>query len=168
MRFQQNYRSRGADFRYWGADRGRPPFRPRGQMPPTRGFGVAPMTRQQAFSSPYCRICHITGQPDSVVRSHRIGDMACPKLSEADKAYIQQQRDQPRINAIDADESTDSLADVYGYDDSFSDQQLEDHQVSQSTLLLADITSPGSNPTYSSCPLPILFQDYKLDKSSFM
>ena len=47
MRFQQNYRSRGVDFRYWGADRGRPPFRPRGQMPPTRGFGVAPMTRQQ-------------------------------------------------------------------------------------------------------------------------
>ena len=87
MRFQQNYRSRGVDFRYWGADRGRPPFRPRGQMPPTRGFGVAPMTRQQAFSSPYCRICHITGQPDSVVRSHRIGDMACPKLSVADKAF---------------------------------------------------------------------------------
>ena len=59
MRFQPNYRPRGADYRQRPADsRGRPFYRSRGQP---RGFAVAPMTRQQAFSTPYCRICHITG-----------------------------------------------------------------------------------------------------------
>ena len=57
--------------------------------------------------------------------------MACPKLSIAEKAYIQQQRDQPRINAVAADDSTDMLADVYGYEDDNMEHLQQDDQVSQ-------------------------------------
>ena len=62
--------------------RGRPTFRGRAGY---RGNSAAPMGGLRTFSSPYCRICRDTRQPDHVVRSHRIGDMACPKLSAADK-----------------------------------------------------------------------------------
>ena len=142
MRFQHNYRQRGNDYR--NASRGRPFPRGRGQP---RGFSTAPMTRQQAFSTPYCRICHLTGQPDSVVRSHRIGDMACPKLSIADKTYIQQQRDQPRVNAVLAEDSADVLADVYGYEDIDAEQLQQEDQVKQQL----PTTSPLS---HQSVPLP--------------
>ena len=144
MRFQHNFRQRGSDYRYAG--RGRPFMRARGQ--PRGGFAVAPMTRQQAFSTPYCRICHLTGQPDSVVRSHRIGDMACPKLSMADKTYIQQQRDQPRVNAVLADDSAELLADVYGYEDHDVDQLHQEDQVRQ--------PQPINPPEHQSAPSPDL------------
>ena len=90
--------------------RGRPP--PRGRAA-YRGRSATPMGGLRTFSSPYCRICHVTGQPDHVVRSHRIGDMACPKLSAADKEYITAQRDNPRVNAITPADAS-AIADEYG------------------------------------------------------
>ena len=57
--------------------------------------------------------------------------MACPKLSIADKTYIQQQRDQPHVNAVLADDSPELLADVYGYEDQDVDHLQQEDQVSQ-------------------------------------
>ena len=56
--------------------------------------------------------------------------MACPKLSIADKTYIQQ-RDQPRVNAVLVEDSTESLADVYGYKDIDTEQLQQEEQVRQ-------------------------------------
>ena len=91
--------------------RGRPP--PRGRAA-YREHSTTPMGGLGTFSSPYCCICHVTGQPDHVVRSHRIGDMACPKLSAADKEYITAQRDNPRVNTITTPADASAIADEYG------------------------------------------------------
>ena len=48
------------------------------------------MTSHQ--DSLYCRLCYLHGQGGSVVSSHRIGDIACPELSEDDKAYLRSQQ----------------------------------------------------------------------------
>ena len=77
----------------------------------------------RTFSSPYCRICHVNGKPDQVVRSHRFGDMACPKLSAADKEYIAAQQDNPRVNAIMATDEATAIADKYGYANEEQDYQ---------------------------------------------
>ena len=84
MRYQQDYRARGQPFR-GQPFRGRANFRARSSY---RGFATAPAGKQPHLSAPYCCLCHVTGQPDTVTRSHRIGDMKCPKLSDTDKQYI--------------------------------------------------------------------------------
>ena len=82
----------------------------------------------RTFSSPYCRICHVTGQPDHVVRSHRIGDMACPKLLAADIEYIAAQKDHPHVNAITATSDATAIADEYGYTNEELNQNYEDEE----------------------------------------
>ena len=132
--------------------RGRPP--PRGHAA-YREHSTTPMGGLGTFSSPYCCICHVTGQPDHVVRSHRIGDMACPKLSAADKEYITAQRDNPRVNAITTPADASAIADEYGYDNDEANQTYENlEEVSQTTPTLASghsiplPTNPGvhNNP----------------------
>jgi len=124
---------------------------------------AAPIGPSARFSTLYCRICHLTGQPDSVVRSHRLGDMSCPKLSMTDKMYIQQNQ-KPQVNAMLADHTLGTAADMYGYDDTgpTDADRDDDSQVSPAiTLPLAaqnlttsvrrtasisqKITAPGCN-----------------------
>ena len=106
--------------------RGRPPPRSHAAY---REHSTTPMGGLGTFSSPYCCICHVTGQPDHVVRSHRFCDMACPKLSAADKEYIAAQRDNPRGNAIMATDEATAIADKYGYANEEQDYE-EEEQVS--------------------------------------
>ena len=113
MRYQQDYRARGQPSR-GQPFRGRANFRARSSY---RGFATAPAGKQPHLSAPYCRLCHVTGQPDTVTRSHRIGDMECPKLSDTDKQYIWANRSTPRVNAVSAGNETEQLADQYGYDE---------------------------------------------------
>ena len=135
MRFAPPARGRQTYYRGRSTPRGRGAYR----GPPT-----TPMGGLRTFSSPYCRICHVTGQPDHVVRSHRIGDMSCPKLSAADKEYISMQRDNPRVNAITANADASDIADEYGYVNEDATLDYEDgEQVSQARPM----------PT-NSCSLP--------------
>jgi hypothetical protein len=87
------------------------------------------MRRHSNFSTPYCRLCHVTGQPNNVTRSHRIGDPECPKLSQADKEYIWASRNEPRVNAVNIADGTEELAHEYGYSD--SEQQEGDDNPDQ-------------------------------------
>jgi hypothetical protein len=139
MRYQQPFRGRG------NPSRGAHSTRYRGN-----GRGLANSTRS-SFSSLYCRLCHVTGQPETVVRSHRTGDPECPKLSAADRTYIENQRNPQRLNAIS--QHTDgrtSLADEYGYDQDLEheDSSLLDDQVrTQTTKTIPSPVLSYSSPT---------------------
>ena len=117
MRFAPSSRGRQPYYRGRSSQRGRATH---------RGFLPTPMGGLRTFSSPYCRVCHVTGQPDHVVRSHRIGDMACPKLSAADKEYIMAQRDNPRVNAITTANDAAAIADEYGYSHEEASHEYEE------------------------------------------
>ena len=144
MRFTPQNRGRQNSYR------GRSNFRGRAGH---RGLPSAPMGGLRTFSSPYCRICHVTGQPDHVVRSHRIGDMSCPKLSAADKEYILAHRDAPRVNAITAATDSADIADEYGYGyntehtSQDNDTYEEVSQVPQSSQ--PHLTSPAPNNNFT-------------------
>jgi len=132
MRFQSNYRGRPPPFRasYGTTSRGgRRNFQP----------ASAPKPNQTARSFPlYCRLCHLTGQPAEMVRSHRLGDLNCPKISATDKQLIEAGRNQPRVNAIHPPEldQTDELADILGYGNQDQDDLPSVEQVSPSSAPL--------------------------------
>jgi hypothetical protein len=141
--------------RFRGATRGRGGYRPRAAA---RGFHTAPIGggRRNHFTTPYCRLCHLTGQPDSVTRSHRIGDPECPKLSQADKEYIWSNKRDPRVNAVSAADETEELAQEYGYTDTnlqeeeSSQDQVQNHSLSTNTDI--QITNTTPRPTSTSVP----------------
>ena len=66
MRFTPQNRGRQNSYR------GRSNFRGRAGH---RGLPSAPMGGLRTFSSPYCRICHVTGQPDHVVRYKEVSQV---------------------------------------------------------------------------------------------
>ena len=122
MRYQQPsrgraYGQRGNYFPARGNRRGAPPpfFAGRGAQP--NRFPL------------YCRLCHLTGQPEEVVRSHRLGDMTCPKISQTDKQLIEAARTSPRVNALQpAPDTAEQIAELLGYSD--EDDLLAAEQVS--------------------------------------
>jgi len=125
MRYQPGFRGRPSSRGNFNSFRSS-----RGTYQPNQG---AARFNQPARTFPlYCRICHLTGQPDEMVRSHRLGDSSCPKISATDKQLIEASRKQPRINAIQQlqeDPYVDELADILGYGDLDSDEQPPEDQV---------------------------------------
>jgi len=129
MRYQPTYRPRPQPFRGgFATQRGR------------RGFHTDHgTTRQYQTTSTnrfplYCRLCHLTGQPEEMVRSHRLGDLSCPKISATDKQLIEASRAQPRVNAIQQAPDTpytNELADMLGYGEEDPVDNLPEDQVSQ-------------------------------------
>ena len=107
MRYQQPYRGRPNRGNYFPARGARRNFQP----------AFTPARTDQHRYPLYCRLCHLTGQPEEVVRSHRLGDTTCPKISPADKQLIEAARAQPRVNALQPPpESANQLAELLGYD----------------------------------------------------
>ena len=90
-----------------GRGRGRPFFR---RQP----------TGQNSRQGQYCRLCHLSRQPNHVVKSHEHGDLHCPSLSQRDREGL---KTKLNINAIQLDENeeeqeedVDQWAQDHGYD----------------------------------------------------
>ena len=91
-----------------------------------------------------------------MIKSHRTGDPTCPKISAADRQYIESSRAQPRLNAIappsEGDDIT-SYADSFGYSEETSESSVSFQQESQvsfltrSPALKARNISLENNPT---------------------
>ena len=148
LRYQQNYRAR-------------PPFRGAYYQP--RGFRRGTTTHNtrpnQSRSIPlYCRLCHLTGQPEEVVKSHRLGDLSCPKISPMDKQLIESNRNQPRVNAIQQVEEpsyTDQLAEMLGYGEDDSAYQQEQVSVRPPTTTKLKPNIEPIQVTSSICSYPV-------------
>ena len=67
-------------------------------------------------SSPFCRVCHLSGLDRSVYTSHYLGQPSCPSLSDKDKQLLTNRIGQ-QLGAInlDEDEPEDEIAQEYGY-----------------------------------------------------
>jgi hypothetical protein len=128
----------------------------RGRNTMSRGSygGYRGNNRQPAYGTPnnrqnkslYCRLCHLTGQPEEMVRSHRLGDLTCPKISAADKQHIEASRAMPHVNAISQppeDDDIANLADQFGYGE-LNDDGPQDDQVRMPIPLRNSLTA--SNP----------------------
>jgi len=122
----------------------------RGSNRPYQHTYSAP-TNNRTAKPLYCRLCHLTGQPDEMVRSHRLGDLTCPKISASDKQHIEASRAQPRINAIQQppeELDMEDLADQFGYG-TIEDAAVED-QVSPVTA--APTAAPAAAPAHVAAP----------------
>jgi hypothetical protein len=111
-------------------------------------------TPARAYTTLYCRLCHLTGQSDAVIKSHRTGDPTCPKLSAADRQYIEASRAAPRLNAVASTVAEDSIvtvADTYGYDQEEMDTSAVqyDDQVSTTELYQNNGTTYNQTADFS-------------------
>ncbi len=156
MRFQQSSsrgrglsNNRGAFHNYQ-----RPPRRD--PQPATAAGRTYQNSAGRAYSVLYCRLCHVTGQPESVIKSHRTGDPTCPKISAADRQYIEATRSAPRLNAMESlpqEDSISAVADIYGYDQEeqgiHCNQQDDQVSIARSVPNIKLISSKITHPT---CP----------------
>ena len=67
-------------------------------------------------SSPFCRVCHLSGLGKPVYTSHYLGQTSCPSLSDKDKQLLTSRIGQ-QLGAINLDdeETEDDIAQEYGY-----------------------------------------------------
>jgi hypothetical protein len=156
MRFQQSS-SRGRNFNYSRGGFHNIQKHQRRDPLPTAGSRSFQNTANRTYSVLYCRLCHVTGQPDSVIKSHRTGDPTCPKISAADRQYIEAARAAPRLNAVDTlpiEDGISAIADSYGYDqEDLTVSELQEEQVS--TVRAANSMKLGNRDKTHSTSLPL-------------
>ena len=87
--------------------------------------GYQNSSRPQNTNSQFCRLCHLSRKPQSVILSHEIGDISCPSLSPRDKDglksklsinAIQADEDDNDEQEIDEEEAMNKIAELHGYD----------------------------------------------------
>ena len=105
----------------------------------------------------FCRLCHLSQRPRTVVTSHEIGDLSCPSLSGRDKTALQEKSGR-LAPLVTAEDDLASLAKLHGYDDGDNeDSYLQDEQV---PIISEDSMLNHISPVPSQ--LLTLFQDDKI------
>jgi hypothetical protein len=115
-------------------------------------------TANRTYAVLHCRLCHVTRQPDSKIKSHRTGDPTCPKISAADRQYIEAARATLHLNAVDTlpiKDGISAVADSDGYDqEDLTVSNLQEEHVSTARsanrmrLGIRDKTHSTSLPLY--------------------
>ena len=85
--------------------------------------------RTPVLNKKFCRLCHLTRQPNRVIMSHAIGDFNCPSLSNRDKDDLRSRVPVTATVEINTEEEElEMMAQLHGYGEDNTDQVKKDLQ----------------------------------------